>query len=144
MDPDPEGRGVARAMEKALLKAGTDGSKIDYINVHGSANSVNDIAETRAIKNVFGEQARHVAVSSTKPITGHPLAAAGAIETVICVLALYHREIPCTLNLRTPLPECDLDYVPGKSRPYPLRQVMNLSSGFGGKTACLVLGVYPS
>jgi 3-oxoacyl-[acyl-carrier-protein] synthase II len=144
MAPHPEGRGVARAMEKALLKAGTDGSKIDYINVHGSANSVNDIAETRAIKNVFGEQARHVAVSSTKPITGHPLAAAGAIETVICVLALYHREIPCTLNLRTPLPECDLDYVPGKSRPYPLRQVMNLSSGFGGKTACLVLGVYPS
>jgi 3-oxoacyl-[acyl-carrier-protein] synthase II len=144
MAPHPDGEGVARAIEKALRKAGTDGSTVDYINAHGSANSVNDVAETRAIKKVFGDASRRVAVSSTKPITGHPLAAAGAIETVICALALYHREIPLTLNLRTPLPECDLDYVPGKSRPYPLRQVLNLSSGFGGKTSCLLLGAYPS
>ncbi len=140
MAPHPDGWGVARAMEKALREARIDRDEVDYINVHGTANAVNDLAETRAIKKIFGPRARGVAVNSTKPITGHPLAAAGAIETVICALALHHHEIPPTLNFRDPLPECDLDYVPGRFRPYPLRVALNLNSGFGGKTSCLALG----
>lgn len=142
MAPHPDGIGVARAMEKALRKARLDHMAVDYVNVHGTANAVNDVAETRAIKKVFGPQAYRIAVNSTKPITGHSLAAAGAIETVICSLALHHHEIPPTLNLRNPLPDCDLDYVSGRSRPYPLRIALNLNSGFGGKTSCLVLGAY--
>lgn len=142
MAPHPEGWGVARAMEKALRKANLDHTAVDYINAHGTANAVNDLAETRAIKKVFGSQAYRMAVSSTKPITGHPLAAAGALETVICALALHRQEIPPTINHKSPLPECDLDYVPGRSRPYPLRVALNLNSGFGGKASCLVLGVY--
>ncbi len=142
MAPHPDGWGVARAMEKSLHAAGIDPSAVDYINAHGTANSVNDIAEVRAIKKVFGAHAARVAISATKPITGHPLAAAGAVETVICALALYHREIPATLNLTDSLPECDLDFVPIHSRPYPARIALNLNSGFGGKTSCLALGAY--
>ena len=142
MAPHPDGLGVARAMEKALRSAGIDKTAVDYINAHGTANPVNDVAETRAIKKVFGDRARYLAVSSTKPITGHSLAAVGALETVICALALHHRVIPMTLNHREPLPECDLDYVAGKIRPYPLRAALSLNSGFGGKTSCLVLGAY--
>jgi 3-oxoacyl-[acyl-carrier-protein] synthase II len=143
MAPHPDGQGVARAMQKALRAAGLQPTDIDYINPHGTANAVNDLAETRAIKKIFGTAARRVAISSTKPITGHPLAAAGAMETIICALALSRREIPPTLNLTHPIAECDLDYVPGKMRPYPLRHAMNLNSGFGGKTSCLILGCYP-
>jgi len=143
MAPHPDGWGVARAMEKALRAARVDPSEIDYINPHGTANAPNDIAETRAIKRIFGAQAKRVAVSSTKPITGHPLAAAGALETVICALAIQRQEIPPTLNLRNPQPECDLDYVPDRSRPYPVRAALSLNSGFGGKTSCLLLGRYP-
>lgn len=140
MAPHPDGVGVARAMEKALRAAQLDITAIDYINAHGTANAPNDIAETRAIKRIFGDRARRLAVSSTKPVTGHPLAAAGALETVICALALFHQEIPPTLNLREPHPDCDLDYVRDKARPYPVRCAMNLNSGFGGKTSCLILG----
>ena len=143
MAPHPDGMGVARAMEKALRQANRDTTSIDYINPHGTANGINDIAETRAIKKVFGQRSSQIAVSSTKPITGHPLAAAGAVETIICALALKNQEIPPTLNLSDPLPECTLDYVPHKSRPYPIRTALNLNSGFGGKTSCLVLGRYP-
>jgi 3-oxoacyl-(acyl-carrier-protein) synthase len=142
MAPEPDGAGVVRAMEKALRQSRLDHTEIDYINPHGTANSMNDLAEVRAIKRFFGPHAHRLAVSSTKPITGHPLAVAGALETIICTLALSHQEIPPTLNLRTPLAECDLDFVPGKSRPYPLRAALNLNSGFGGKTSCLALGSY--
>lgn len=139
MAPHPDGWGVSRAMEKALRAARIEPSQIDYINVHGTANEPNDVAETRAIKNVFGPHAQRLAVSSTKPITGHPLAAAGAIETVICALSIVHSEIPPTINLRNPHPECDLDYVVNGSRRYPIQCTINLNSGFGGKTSCLIL-----
>ncbi len=144
MAPQPDGAGVVRAMQKAMRAAGVQPSAIDYINVHGSANAANDIAETRAIKTAFGPHARQVAVSATKPITGHPLAAAGALETVICALAIQRQLIPPTLNLRDPLSDCDLDYVPNKARPYPVRAALNLNSGFGGKTSCLVLARAPA
>ncbi len=140
--PHPDGIGLHRAMEKALRKARLGASEIDYINAHGTATATNDVAETRAIKRLFGESARKVAVSSTKPVTGHLMGAAGALETVVCALAVKRQEIPPTINLREPDPECDLDYVPLKSRPYPVRRAMNLSIGFGGKNSCLILGEY--
>jgi len=143
MAPHPDGMGVARAMEKALRSAGIDREEVDYINPHGSANGVNDLAETRAIKKVFGNHARRLAVSSTKPITGHSLAAAGAIETVVCALTLSRKIIPPTINLQQPLPGCDLDYVPQRPRPYPTRVALSLNSGFGGKTSCLILAGWP-
>ncbi len=143
MAPQPDGDGVVRAMEKALRVASLDPSMVDYINPHGSANAVNDVAETRAIKRVFGTHARRLAISSTKPITGHSLAAAGALETVVCALVLARHQIPPTINLKEPLPDCDLDYVPNGARPYPSRVAISLNSGFGGKTSCLVLGGYP-
>lgn len=139
MAPHPDGWGVARAMEKALRNARIEPEDVDYINPHGSANAINDIAETRAIKAIFGNHSRRMAVTSTKPITGHPLAVAGALEAVICTLAIKNCEIPPTLNLTDPLPDCDLDYVPQKSRPYPIRVALNLNSGFGGKTSCMIL-----
>ena len=144
MAPHPDGWGVSRAMEKAMRAARIDPSAVDCINVHGTATAVNDIAETRAIKNTFGAHAHRLAVIATKPITGHPLAAAGALEAVISVLSLKHQIIPPTINLTDPLPECDLDYVPGVARPYPTRVVLSLNSGFGGKTSCLILGRYPA
>jgi 3-oxoacyl-[acyl-carrier-protein] synthase II len=142
MAPHPDGVGLVRAMQKALLASGEDISKIDYVNVHGSANAPNDIAETRAIKKIFGQNAKRIAISATKPITGHSLAGSGALETIICVLALQNQVIPPTLNLREPRLECDLDYVPNHARPYPLRAAFNLNSGFGGKTSCLLLARY--
>lgn len=142
MAPHPDGWGVARAIGKALQAGRVDLERVSYINVHGTANPPNDLAETRAIKQVFGPRARQLAVSSTKPITGHPLAAAGAIETVICALAISNSAIPPTLNLRQPHPECNLDYVPNRARPYPVDVALSLNSGFGGKTSCLMLGRY--
>jgi 3-oxoacyl-[acyl-carrier-protein] synthase II len=102
------------------------------------------VVETRAIKRFFGARARRIAVSSTKPITGHLMAAAGAVETVITTLALREQVIPATLNHRVPDPECDLDYVPRTARPYPIRVALNLSCGFGGKNSCLALRRWPS
>ncbi len=142
MAPDPDGSGVVRAMEKAFHQTTIDRETVDYINPHGSANAVNDVAETRAVKKVFGKHAQSIAISSTKPITGHSLAAAGAIEAVICALTISRQEIPPTINLTDPLPECDLDYVPWVSRRYPVRVALCLNSGFGGKTSCLILGGY--
>lgn len=142
MAPHPDGWGVARAMRKAMHSGLVDFDRVNYINVHGTANPPNDLAETRAIKEVFGAHARKLAVSSTKPVTGHPLAAAGAIETVICTLAIANSRIPPTINLQKPHPECDLDYVPNQARPYPIDVALSLNSGFGGKTSCLILGRY--
>lgn len=143
MAPQPDGAGVVRAMEKALRKCSLPPTEIDYINPHGTANGVNDLAEVRALKTIFGPHAYRLAVSSTKPLTGHSLAAAGAVETIICALALNHQEIPPTVNLSQPLDECDLDFVCNQARPYPIRAAMNLNSGFGGKASCLILGSYP-
>ncbi|MBI3850632.1 MAG: beta-ketoacyl-[acyl-carrier-protein] synthase family protein [Verrucomicrobia bacterium] len=142
--PHPDGVGTYRAMEKALRRARMDVSEIDYINAHGTATESNDLVETKAIKHLFGDHARRLAVSSTKPVTGHLLGAAGAIETVICALALKHQEIPPTINLTEPAEGCDLDYVLKRSRPYPIRAAMNLNSGFGGKNSCLILRAFPA
>lgn len=144
VSPHPEGLGLFRAMEKALRQAGVHASEVEYINVHGTATEMNDVVETKAIKRLFGDRYRSVAVSSTKPVTGHLLAAAGALETVVCALAIKNQEIPMTLNLRHPTDGCDLDFVSRSSRAYPLRTVMNVNCGFGGKNACLVLQQYNS
>ncbi len=138
-DPHPDGVGYVRAMEKALRHARLAPNEVDYINAHGSATPLNDPVETRAIKTVFREHARRLAISATKPVTGHLMGASGAIETMICALAIWHREIPPTINLNEPDPGCDLDYVPGQARSYPLRVALNLSAGFGGRYACLAL-----
>lgn len=142
--PHPDGPGYFRAIQKAMRSAQIDPEDVDYINAHGTATDANDIVETKAIKRYFGPHAHRLAVSSTKPITGHLLGAAGALETVVCALAIHHQEIPLTLNHEEPGAECDLDYVRGRSRPYPVRVALNLSSGFGGKNSCLVLRRYPS
>lgn len=140
--PHPEGIGLFRAMQKALRDARIDGDAVDYINAHGTATDANDRVETLAIKRLFGSHAHRLAVSSTKPVTGHLLGASGALETVVCALAIHHQEIPMTLNHHDPDPACDLDYVPDRSRPYPIRVAMNLSSGFGGKNSCLIMRQY--
>jgi 3-oxoacyl-[acyl-carrier-protein] synthase II len=142
--PHPDGIGPYRAMQKALRNAEVDLSEVDYINAHGTATEANDVVETKAIKKFFGSHAYQMGISSTKPVTGHLLGAAGALETVVCALAVYHQEMPLTLNLQQPDPACDLDYIKGKSRPYPVRVALNLSCGFGGKNSCLVLRRYPS
>lgn len=140
--PHPEGIGCHSAIQKAIRAAQLDPEEVDYINAHGTATEANDIVETKAIKRFFGGHAYRLAVSSTKPVTGHLLGAAGALETVVCALAIHHQEIPLTLNHREPGEGCDLDYVLGRSRPYPIRVALNLSSGFGGKNSCLVLRRY--
>ena len=142
-DTHPEGVGMRRAMQKAFRRAGLHPSEVDYINAHGTATLGNDPIETYAIKMVFGDAAKRVAVSSTKPVTGHLMGAAGAVETAVCALALRHQVIPPTINLADPDPRCDLDFVPNRPRPYPIRAALNLSAGFGGKNACLILGAWP-
>ena len=142
--PHPEGLGYFRAIQKGMRAAQIDPEEIDYINAHGTATDANDIVETKAIKRFFGPHAHRLAVSSTKPVTGHLLGAAGALETVVCALTIHHQEIPLTLNFDEPGEGCDLDYVRGRSRPYPVRAVLNLSSGFGGKNSCLVLRRFQS
>ncbi len=138
--PHPEGVGILRAMDRAFKSAGIDATEIDYVNAHGTATDANDVVESLALRAFFGPAAQRLAVSSTKPVTGHLMAAAGALETVVCALAIKRQEIPMTLNHHQPAPGCDLDYVANRSRPYPIRAAMNLSSGFGGKNACLLLG----
>jgi 3-oxoacyl-[acyl-carrier-protein] synthase II len=141
-DPHPDGVGYARAMEKALRHARVHPTEVDYINAHGSATPLNDPIETRAIKTVFREHARRVSISATKPITGHLMGASGTLETMICALSIWHQEIPPTINLDEPDPGCDLDYVAGTARSFPVRVGINLNAGFGGRYACLVLRRY--
>jgi len=138
--PDPEGDGATRAMQLALNDAGIAPSAIGYINAHGTSTPYNDKFETIAIKRVFGDDARRLAVSSTKSMTGHLLGAAGGIEAVATVLALHHGLLPPTINYETPDPECDLDYVPNQARRVAARLVLSTSSGFGGHNAALLLG----
>jgi 3-oxoacyl-[acyl-carrier-protein] synthase II len=129
-------------MEKALRHARVHPTEVDYINAHGSATPLNDPIETRAIKTVFREHARRVSISATKPITGHLMGASGTLETMICALSIWHQEIPPTINLDEPDPGCDLDYVAGTARSFPVRVGINLNAGFGGRYACLVLRRY--
>ncbi len=137
-DPHPEGVGYVRAFEKSLRDAHVHPSEVDYINAHGSATPLNDPIETKAIKQVLGDHAQRVAISATKPITGHLMGASGAIEAMICALTLHHEEIAPTINLNEPDPACDLDYVPAEARAYPVKVAVNLNAGFGGRYACLV------
>jgi len=125
-------------MDTALADAGLEAQQLDYINAHGTATPQNDISETRAIKALLGSRAPSIPVSSTKAMTGHMVAAAGAMEAAVCVLALQHRIVFPTLNLREPDPECDLDYVPEKCREADLRTILSNSCGLGGQNASLV------
>ncbi len=126
-------------MRSALDRAGLAAEEIDYINAHGTSTPYNDVAETRAIKAVFGDHARRLAISSTKSMVGHSFGAAGAIEGVATALTLHHGVIPPTINLRHPDPECDLDYVPNAARTAPVRTALSNSMGLGGHNGCVIL-----
>jgi 3-oxoacyl-[acyl-carrier-protein] synthase II len=130
--PSPEGQGAAKCMRRCLDDGGLDPNEVDYINAHGTSTPQGDIAETQAIKRVFGEHAAQIAVSSTKSMTGHTLGAAGAIESAYTVLAILNSAIPPTINYEYPDPQCDLDYVPNQSRPAKIRLALKNSFGFGG------------
>jgi 3-oxoacyl-[acyl-carrier-protein] synthase II len=136
--PPPGGEGAARCMKMALRSARLNPEDISYINAHGTSTPQGDIAETRAIKAVFGDHARKLAVSSTKGATGHMLGAAGAVEMAVCALAIKHNVVPPTINLQVPDPECDLDYVPNTAREMPVHAAINNSFGFGGHNASIV------
>jgi 3-oxoacyl-[acyl-carrier-protein] synthase II len=136
--PAPFGEGAARCMRMALRHARLNPSDISYINAHGTSTPQGDIAETQAIKTVFGEHAKKLAVSSTKGATGHMLGAAGATELVFCVKAIQHDVVPPTINIEKQDPECDLDYVPGKPRELKVNAIVNNSFGFGGHNATVL------
>lgn len=136
--PDPEGAGPAQCMNLALEDAGISADVIDYINMHGTSTHLNDSCETKAVKRCFGDKAYRIPVSSTKSMTGHLLGAAGAMEALLCVLALHDGFIPATVNYRVPDPECDLDVVPNEGRKADLHYVMSNSLGFGGHNASLI------
>ena len=138
--PDPEGMGASRAMRWALDDAGLTPDGVDYINAHGSSTPISDPIETRAIKRVFGERAYEIPISSTKSMIGHTMGGAGAIEAAACVLTVEQGIIHPTINLETPDPECDLDYVPEGARKADVRFALSNSLGLGGQNACLVLG----
>ena len=140
--PDPEGAGAVRVMRWALRDAGLTPDQIDYINAHGTSTAANDAGETRAIKQVFGDRAYSIPISSTKSMIGHTLGAAGALEAIVCVQTLRHNLIHPTINYETPDPECDLDYVPNTARSVPVRATLSNSFGLGGQNASLVLGKY--
>ena len=137
--PDPEGRGAARAMQCAIKDAKVNATDIDYVNAHGTSTPLGDKAETFAIKTVFGEHVRKIAVSSIKSQMGHLLGASGGVEVIASVLALQNQVAPPTINLDNPDEGCDLDYVPHEARPMPIRRILKNSFGFGGHNACLVL-----
>lgn len=137
--PPEDGAGAARAMRAALRSAGIAPEEVDYVNAHGTATPVGDVAETRAIRAVFGEHAERLAVSSTKSMLGHSLGATAAVEAGLTVRALREGVIPPTINLDDPDPECDLDYVPNEARRAPIRTAISNSFGFGGANTCLVL-----
>lgn len=137
--PSPEGEGAARCMALTLEDAGVGPADVDYVNAHGTSTPYNDANETAAIKQVFGDHARDLPVSSTKSMTGHLLGAAGAVEAIYSVLALYHGVLPPTINYYTPDPECDLDYVPNEPRDAAIRVALSNSFGFGGTNACILL-----
>ena len=136
--PDPEGKGLSMAMRRALASAGIGPENIDYINAHGTSTPYNDKFETLAIKRVFGEHARRVAISSTKSMTGHLLGAAGGLESVISVKTIQTGSVPPTINLHEADPDCDLDYVPNQARSLKVRTVLSNNLGFGGQNASIV------
>src|SRR5947208_5135835 len=138
--PEPEATGVADMMRVALERADVEPERVGYINAHGTSTPLGDLAETRAIKDVFGEHAYELAVSSTKSMMGHTFGAAGAIEAMMCVLALHEGVIPPTINYRQPDPDCDLDYVPNEAREAKLDVALSNAMGLGGHNGCVLLG----
>ncbi len=136
--PSPDGEGAETCMKLALEDANIAPNEVDYINAHGTSTPLNDVAETKAIKKVFGEHAHKLMVSSTKSMTGHLLGGAGGLEAVITVKALETGIVPPTINLEEPDPECDLDYVPNQARRANIKVAMSNAFGFGGTNACLV------
>ena len=142
--PDPTGAGAVRAMRWALQDARIALDDVDYINAHGTSTPANDSGETLAIKQLFGERAYAIPISSTKSMIGHPMGAAGALEIIACVMTLKHGVIHPTINYEYPDPECDLDYVPNTAREAPVRIALSNSFGLGGQNACLVLRKFES
>lgn len=139
--PHPNGAGAAAAMRGALRDARLNPSDIDYINAHGTSTPQGDVAETKAIKEVFGpERSKRVPVSSTKSMTGHLLGASGAVEMIACVMSIRHGVVHPTINYMTPDPDCDLDYVPNTARQVKVRRAMSNSFGFGGHNCSLIVG----
>ena len=132
------GRGLKRAVRAAIKKAGIDPSEIDYINPHGSGTPLNDRVETAVFKDILGEAAYSTAISSVKPITGHCMGASGSVEAIACIFGIRDQRVPPTINLTTPDPECDLDYVPGVARNTPVRVAMSTSVGLGGHNSCVI------
>jgi len=137
--PCPQGLGASRAMSQALKDAQVNPEDINYINAHGTSTPLGDLAETLAIKSVYGDHARRLAISSTKSQIGHLLGASGGVEFVVCVQALLNQTAPPTINLDNPDEGCDLDYIPHEARQMTINKVMKNSFGFGGHNACLIL-----
>ena len=141
--PDPESVGVTEMMWAALGRVDLEPERVGYINAHGTSTPQGDLAETKAIKTVFGSHAYSIAVSSTKSVMGHLFGAAGAVEAMMCVLALHEGVLPPTINYRTPDPECDLDYVPNEARRVQVEVALSNAMGLGGHNACVLLGRAP-
>lgn len=140
--PHPKGAGAEVSMQRALLDAGMSAEDIDYINAHGTSTKLNDAAETIAIKNVFGDEARNLAISSSKSMIGHLLAASGGPEFAFTVMSVNHDQIHPTINLHNPDPKCDLDYVPNEKRLKTVRAALSNSFGFGGQNASIIVKKY--
>jgi 3-oxoacyl-[acyl-carrier-protein] synthase II len=139
--PDPDSVGVKEMMRRALERAEIAPERVGYINAHGTSTPLGDAAETKAIKDVFGDHAYELAVSSTKSMTGHCFGAAGAIEAMFCALALKHQVLPPTINYEIPDPACDLDYVPNQARRVDgLEVALSNAMGLGGHNGCVLLG----
>jgi 3-oxoacyl-[acyl-carrier-protein] synthase II len=138
--PEPEAIGVGEMMRAAIERAGVTPERVGYINAHGTSTPLGDAAETKAIKDVFGDHAYELAVSSTKSMTGHCFGAAGAIEAMMCALALHERTLPPTINYEHPDPACDLDYVPNEAREADVDVALSNAMGLGGHNACVLLG----
>src|SRR4051812_30251092 len=138
--PEPEAIGVADMMRAALQRSGVEPERVGYINAHGTSTPLGDLAETKAIKAVFGDHAYKLAVSSTKSMMGHTFGAAGAIEAMMCALALHEGVIPPTINYRHPDPDCDLDYVPNEARKTKIDVALSNAMGLGGHNGCVLLG----
>ncbi len=138
--PDPDSVGVMEMMRQALERSGVTPGDVDYINAHGTATPLGDVAETKAIKEVFGEHAYDLAVSSTKSMMGHTFGAAGAVEAIMCALAIRDQKLPPTINYANPDPACDLDYVPNEAREAEVRVTLSNAMGLGGHNGCVLLG----
>jgi 3-oxoacyl-[acyl-carrier-protein] synthase II len=138
--PDPASVGVAEMMRAALARARVTPTEVDYVNAHGTSTPLGDLAETKALKDIFGDHAYELAVSSTKSMMGHCFGAAGAIEAMMCVLAIHEGTIPPTINYEHPDPECDLDYVPNEAREAKVDVALSNAMGLGGHNGCVLFG----